>query len=570
MAKNSKSVPQKETPSTSRWAIEENISSAATEESTPEPPLKMFVPTGCPIGADFKVEKTSSVLVVARMPAAVPQLKEWVEGIVSQKPYSERAWRKLWKGRSSQGCCGGEDCPSESPASRQGEEKKRKRAPSSPNSEKKKPKRRLVYKSKESTNAREIPSDSLSRLRDESEEEEEASELVARVQSDTKLPQTRVAGEEAVAEASEPETGEAVFPQAGEVDKETTAGASRAEDNILKDALGVIDLSESPSFTDSMINEAQMLKGRLNEGPQGVEDSFNNFFDGLDSTASEDVTGLGELPVPKKRPSSGANMPSSSPKLVSRFPAPSADPNRKRSIIMSIPEDARVLSTPMGVASYLLCLVTEGDQAKMDGVEAPCLFNEANQALNRASAETRGFTKKRDAYKLLSEKLRDELEAVRKEHADLVEQVRRVFEVGDDESNTVANGPNPQDQKKLDQIEQLQVEVDVVKAEAEEWKRNMDRLASEKEATRAQLTSVEVQLRTTKEKALVRPKREALEEIHARGFDLSAKINDAKVLEAMTRKLAYPKEEDSEESEDSGESEGGRDPEGDDAVPDED
>ncbi|XP_070054861.1 uncharacterized protein [Nicotiana tomentosiformis] len=295
----------------------------------------------------------------------------------------------------------------------------------------------------------------------------------------------------------------------------------------------------------------------------------------------------------------------------------------------------------MGVTNYLQCLVTQEDEAKMDEVDVNCLFTEAQQALNRAlvlhrktflryleelnqhKAETRGLTEKRDAYKLLSEKLQAELEAVRKEHADLVEQVRREIEVSDDESDTVANGPNPQVQKKLDQIKQLQAKVDAVKAEAEEWKRNMDR---------AQLTSVEVQLRTTKEKVLVQAKkveglqsqlssivsdqenlakeleafksevvvvkaevdervaehqadteavqelvknmiehmklqsrREALEEVHARGFDLLAKIEDAKVLEAAARKLPYP-----EESEDSGESEGDGDPEGDDVAPDED
>nr|XP_016435262.1 PREDICTED: tropomyosin-like [Nicotiana tabacum] len=43
-------------------------------------------------------------------------------------------------------------------------------------------------------------------------------------------------------------------------------------------------------------------------------------------------------------------------------------------------------------------------------------------------------------------------------------------------------------------------------------------------------------------------RREALEEVHAQGFDLSAKIENAKVLEAEARKLAYPEEDDSEDS----------------------
>lgn len=71
----------------------------------------------------------------------------------------------------------------------------------------------------------------------------------------------------------------------------------------------------------------------------------------------------------------------------------------------------------------------------------------------------------------------------------------------------VTNCPNPQDQQKLDRIEQLQAEVDTVKAEAEEWKGNMDLLASEKESAQAQLASDEFQLQIVKEKALVQAKR---------------------------------------------------------------
>jgi len=65
------------------------------------------------------------------------------------------------------------------------------------------------------------------------------------------------------------------------------------------------------------------------------------------------------------------------------------------------------------------------------------------------------LTEKKDAYNLLREKSQADLEAARNEHTDLLEQVRKVFEVSHDESDTVANDPNPQVQNKLDQIEQL-------------------------------------------------------------------------------------------------------------------
>lgn len=76
-----------------------------------------------------------------------------------------------------------------------------------------------------------------------------------------------------------------------------------------------------------------------------------------------------------------------------------------------------------------------------------------------------------------------------KEHDELSEQVRRIFEVRDDDSVMVTDGPNPQFQTNLNVIMQLYEEVEAVKTEAEEWKKNMDRLASEKESTWAQLTS---------------------------------------------------------------------------------
>nr|XP_009599158.1 myosin heavy chain, clone 203-like [Nicotiana tomentosiformis] len=311
--------------------------------------------------------------------------------------------------------------------------------------------------------------------------------------------------------AEAPELGrvEAVLLRAGEADKETVAGTSRSEYNVPKDALGT-------------------LKGHLTEGPQGAADSFHNFLDDLDSTTSEDVTGLGDQPVPKKIPSPGVGGSSSSPNLVNRFPAPSVDPTRKRAIFMSIPEDARVLSSPMGTASYLRCLV---------------------------SVETRDLIEKKDAKKLLSEKSQAELEAARKEHADLV-------------------------QKKLDQIEQLQGEVDTVKAEAEEWKKNMDRLAKKIERLQSQLNSavsgqeiLAKKLEAAKsEVVVVRAETDdmvAQHKANAEAIQDQARHMTAKIYEAKARKLAYSKE-DSEGSKESGESDGSEDPVDDDAAPDED
>uniref|UniRef100_A0A1S3ZAU6 Myosin heavy chain, embryonic smooth muscle isoform-like n=1 Tax=Nicotiana tabacum TaxID=4097 RepID=A0A1S3ZAU6_TOBAC len=352
----------------------------------------------------------------------------------------------------------------------------------------------------------------------------------------------------------------------------------------------------------------------------GRTNLFAVVFDGMDFTTTEDVTGLGDLDVPKNSPSSGASGPTSSPKLIIWFPSTSVDPDRKRSIIISILEDARVLFAPIGVASYLRCLVTEEDQAKMN--EVLVLHHETflryRDELNQLEAEVRGFTEKRDTYKLLNEQheeeakgLRAELEAARKEHADLVEQVK-IFEVSDDEIDTVTNGRNLQVQQKIDRIDQFRAEIDAVKVEAEEWRGRMDRLALEKENAQAQLASAEAQLQAAEEekddarsqrveelqsqlssvvfdretiakelkvaKSVVEETKadvdemvaqykadgeaaQAFEEVHARSFDLSAEDESAKGFEAEAKKLAYPKDE--EDSEGSDESRGGEDSDGD-------
>nr|XP_018625104.1 keratin, type II cytoskeletal cochleal-like [Nicotiana tomentosiformis] len=185
----------------------------------------------------------------------------------------------------------------------------------------------------------------------------------------------------------------------------------------------------------------------------------------------------------------------------------------------------------------------------------------------------------------------------------------------------------------LEQIGELQAQVDRIQDEAEEFKKNIDILASKKEASQAQLESVETHLRDAKEKASVQvnkieelqfqldlaifdkanlaneleaaksevavanikvdakvsqfkvdvediqeqaksmvdharwqARREALEGVHARDFDIPAEIENAKAEEARARKLAFPEED----SKSLSESEGREDPEGGDAASDED
>ncbi|XP_070050110.1 uncharacterized protein [Nicotiana tomentosiformis] len=234
---------------------------------------------------------------------------------------------------------------------------------------------------------------------------------------------------------------------------------------------------------------------------------------------------------------------------------------------------------------------------------------EEERELNQYEAEVRRLTEERDALKLLSEQregevkgLRAELEASQKEQAELAEQVKRIFEFNDIDSGVMANSSVPQVEQKFDMIRQLRVEVDTVRVEAEEWKKNMDRLASEKEAARAQLVSAEAQFRSLKEKALVQAKK--LEEFQSRLSSANsdrerlvtelaatksevektmanadaivavyrsdaeaAQIEKAKELEAETRVLDFPDDDDTGSTDGSG-SEGGL--EGEDDAPGED
>ncbi|XP_070039958.1 uncharacterized protein [Nicotiana tomentosiformis] len=192
----------------------------------------------------------------------------------------------------------------------------------------------------------------------------------------------------------------------------------------------------------------------------------------------------------------------------------------------------------------------------------------------------------------------------------------------------VANILISQLQHKLEVIDKLREEVDMIRAETLGWKDGMDRLATEKETARAQLSSAKNQLRGMKEKSLVqarkieelearlaselakarsdaekakanadafvvvyradaeaaqvqareaaettearahwvaelakcRSRRETLEEIHSRGFDLTEEIKRAKELEVDAEALASDDDDDDDGSKSGSES--GEEPDG--------
>ncbi|XP_070054405.1 uncharacterized protein [Nicotiana tomentosiformis] len=192
--------------------------------------------------------------------------------------------------------------------------------------------------------------------------------------------------------------------------------------------------------------------------------------------------------------------------------------------------------------------------------------------LRRYKADLQRVTEERNSLKLLlgqrEEKIKDlraELAKAYRDQTDLSEQL----------------------QQKIEIIGKLREEVDVIKVESLQWKEGMDHFSAERETARAQLSSAETQHQRIKEKGLVQARRieeleagltselakakynaekvaelakchfrrETLEEIHARGFDLAEEIKRAKELEADAEALASDGDDDDDDDDDGRKSE---------------
>ncbi|XP_070039653.1 uncharacterized protein [Nicotiana tomentosiformis] len=164
-------------------------------------------------------------------------------------------------------------------------------------------------------------------------------------------------------------------------------------------------------------------------------------------------------------------------------------------------------------------------------------FLRCREELTHHEAEVRDLTEKSDTYKLLSEKLRADLVTVRNEHAEMAEQVFRVLHDSEDELKIVTNDLILEVRQRLEQIREIQAQVDTIQAEAEEFKKNMDILASKREVAQAQLESIETQLRAAKEKASVQVKK--IEELQSQlDLAISDKANLANELEAAKSEVS--------------------------------
>ncbi|XP_019245158.1 PREDICTED: microtubule-associated protein futsch-like [Nicotiana attenuata] len=156
------------------------------------------------------------------------------------------------------------------------------------------------------------------------------------------------------------------------------------------------------------------------------------------------------------------------------------------------------------------------EEISEDGCDAREAFSKSRAELKRCEDDLKRLTEERDALKLLyvqkEEEVRDlraELAITHKGQTNLIEQV----------------------QQKAEKIEQLREEAEMKEAETLGWKQSMDRLASEKDTARAQLSSTERQIQSMKEESLARAKK--IEELKTRlAADLAKAASEAKRVKA--------------------------------------
>ncbi|XP_070050639.1 uncharacterized protein [Nicotiana tomentosiformis] len=432
------------------------------------------------------------------------------------------------------------------PVPKLAKDNKRKRASASEDTELKK---RMTRKPRK--NIIPLTEEYVQRLRDEDEEEEnDGSVLVARVKKIIDAP--KAAGSMAVDEApprtegiSEKDSGK--VPESLEIEvashrSEQTVGiyegtgieALRTEENAPSDSLGAIVIEDSPTlptFSEGAIREARDLGTLEVDGAHEGEDPFHNLFTGIEDAAGpSDASGL-------------------------FFKA------------------QRALNRALALHQEV--------------------FSKSRGELSRCEADFRGLSEERNALKLLSgqkveeiKDLRAELAKAHQDQTDLIGQVMTILKTHGLDSGTVTNISVSQLQQKIERIEQLCEDISTIKAESLGVERSQlrglkenssaqakkigdleaqlafelaraktkaEKAKAEAEAImavyRADAEAAQVQAREPTETVHTRAywiaelakcqsRRETLEEIHARYFDLTNEIVKAREHEAEAGVLA--------------------------------
>ncbi|XP_070045937.1 uncharacterized protein [Nicotiana tomentosiformis] len=390
-------------------------------------------------------------------------------------------------------------------------------------------------------------------------------------------------------------------------DLDLSLQATRSERNSLSTEVDQLK-SELQRRADSLIVEKiysmySMRRKTLEEAKAGIID-FDSEIANARELESIARTGLPVQPDATDSSGSGSEFSGTEEEIErdndeGQDPYPVADPpTPPRGANASFPSGSRrILHHESFLRSRLEIRQVEFELKEQD------LKNDMYRALSEQQDEA---LKDLPTLRTKLEKSQKEATTLKREHTELVEKIK-IFESKNEKLVVVTNNTTSKVQEKINLIDQLRDKMDEVKAMIEAWKGRMNMLASEKEATKMELASVENQFCVAKEKAdkwsqvnddfraqlsstvterdsprqeyvvlsfkldatssdvkeiLAQYKanvvvakarlktkieyikwlsrRETVEEIHARGFDLSAKIEDAKILEAEAKELYEP------------------------------
>ncbi|XP_070049252.1 uncharacterized protein [Nicotiana tomentosiformis] len=270
-----------------------------------------------------------------------------------------------------------------------------------------------------------------------------------------------------------------------------------------------------------MVQEARALKTLSIEGVHGREDPFYDYFTGV-----EDATGLSDLKVSRKDPG----------EALSLFNVAQQALNRASALHREV-------------------------------------FSRSRVELSRYEADLRGLTEEKNALKLLCgqrkeeiKDLRAELSKAQQDQSDLIEQKKKTalsqLSSAESELRGMKEKSSAQEGKIAELEARLASELVKAKSEAEKAKAEADAIVA---IYRADAEIAQVQSRKAAKTGQTRAywivkfakcqsQRETLEEIHARGFDLTEEIIKAKDLEADAGALAFDDDDDDDESKSGSES----------------
>ncbi|XP_070046859.1 protein MLP1 homolog [Nicotiana tomentosiformis] len=487
----------------------ENASSSrlAGGKTPAEPRPEECVPRGCVLTSNFKTDKASSIL------DRCEPVSRYICSINEGYPKQDKKRKKT--------------SPSEDP------EPKKKAA--------RKPRKNIILLTKEF----------VRRLREEDDkEEEDDSRMVARVGMSIEAPKAT----ESVKAAETSSRDEGVsgrdfreVPKSSRIKEApnhtepmvgTTVEAPRDEENAPSDTLGAIEIGGSPllpSFSEEMIQEARALKTLSIEGAHGSEDPFHDYFTGV-----EDTIGLSDLEVSRKDLGEASSLCSEAQQALNQ-----ASVLHREAFSQS---RAELIGTRLTFKGLPRRGMPSTLSKKVERIE------QFREEVNIIKAESLEWKEGMDCFAAEKETTRAQLSSVKSQLQGMKEK-----------SSAQA--------RKIEELKaRLAFELAKAKSEAEKAKVEADVIVAiyraDAEATQVQAREAAKSAQTRAywivELAKCQSRRETLEEIHARYFDLTNEIVKARELEAETGALASSDDDDDDGSK--SESENGEDLYGEEAA----